>query len=119
MRKSRGNGIDADITACPVLILNPVCVAEDEDPEKEHLPYTERADIYTPQAKAIRKTIRDIMAAYNYDRSDTMTDDFDVNFYAGGGFNWRLEKTQREAIKEALGAGLTIRPKWWKGAPGR
>lgn len=54
---------------------------------------------FTPAARACLRRLSSIMAAYNYDDSDSTTDHFDVNFYGSPEFDYRLTRTDREAIE--------------------
>ena len=42
--------------------------------------------LYSPEVEAALKTIESILASYNYDGSDSMTDYFDVRFYSHAKF---------------------------------
>lgn len=50
----------------------------------------------SPKAEALRKMLEAIANSYRYDKSDSMTDYFDTNFYAFVYFDSNLEKTERE-----------------------
>jgi hypothetical protein len=43
----------------------------------------------TPAFEALVKELKTLMGAYNYDRSDIMTDYFDVRFYGNVDIDWR------------------------------
>ena len=54
---------------------------------------------YTQETTDVIAEIESIVAAYNYDRSDTQTDYFCVNFYGHVRVDWQYEASSR---KEAL-----------------
>jgi len=56
-----------------------------------------RHDRFTAPAIAVLDTVRDIVSAYNFDDSDSMTDYFHVNFYTNIDFDSSWETTIREA----------------------
>jgi hypothetical protein len=45
---------------------------------------------FTAEANRVFDVVKNIRAAYNYDRSDSMTDYYDVNFGGGVSFDWKL-----------------------------
>jgi hypothetical protein len=47
-----------------------------------HAPYDRDLHRHTPEATALLKKVEALVAAYNFDGSDSMTDYFHVNFYA-------------------------------------
>lgn len=56
---------------------------------------------YNEVATRALDTLNSIVAAYNWNRSDTQSDHFDVNFYAHVQFDWKLEATERKAPEAA------------------
>lgn len=55
---------------------------------------------YTDEAQEVMKVVQQIRQAYNYDRSDVMTDYFDVNFYGSVTFESEFGKEQRMKARE-------------------
>lgn len=96
---SGGSSLSVNVTACPVRFLNAA-------PDPVTGSYRDR-DRYTDEGKAILETLRGIVAAYNYDGSDSMTDYYNVNFYAHVDFGWEMERdarlqlNARAALREA------------------
>lgn len=58
--------------------------------------------VHTNEAEAVSATVAAIVSAYNHDGSDTMTDHFDVNFYAHIDFDWKVCAIERDEIRAAL-----------------
>jgi len=56
---------------------------------------------YTDTAKQLLETLKKIVGAYNWDRSDRMVDHFDVNFYEHVEFATDLEIAEREAFEKS------------------
>lgn len=89
-RYSMGRSIDVTVTEAPFAIINPA--------------YTEAVNAgscvwdldgiakYTPEALRVLDVIKDIRDAYNYDRSDAMTDYYDTNFGGGVSYDWRISQ---------------------------
>lgn len=104
-RYSMGQSIRISINAVPFLILNPAWVrAEDSNRVAGSI------DMLTPTAKAVRDMLMSIGDAYNYDRSDTMTDYFDNNFCLFVEFDWRMRDREADAIR-AVPENIAIKPK--------
>ena len=59
---------------------------------------------YTPEGTAMLKKLESIVGAYNYDRSHSQTDYFDVNFYSHVKVDWEFEAK----IKKALVANMSV-----------
>ncbi len=51
---------------------------------------------YTAEARDLLSKLEAMLAAYNFDGSDTMSDYFYVNFYAHVNFDHRLEDAERD-----------------------
>lgn len=105
-RYSMGQSIDAHISEVesPKLILNVARVkAEKEHPHDYYAIYHNSGlRQYSEMGNELLQTVKNIVEAYNYDGSDTMTDYFDVNFYSNIAFDWQYEKAVRELILEHL-----------------
>ena len=56
---------------------------------------------FTKQGGEIKETLTSMLAAYNFDESDSMTDYFFVNFYGHVEFNWKSESEWKKEIMEA------------------
>lgn len=59
---------------------------------------------HSATGKAILARLEALRSAYNYDRSDSQSDYFDVNFYGSASFDWQLEQAQAEALRSTIGA---------------
>lgn len=105
---SMGQSLHVTVTAVPAgfLIPNAAHVRWNaENPHRSHFDAPAEARNRTSeQALAVLKVLKDIVQAYNWDRSDRMVDHFDVNFYEHIEFDWRLESDQREAMLAQLAA---------------
>lgn len=53
---------------------------------------------YTEAGAAFIKALESLHGAYNYDRSDIMTDYFDVNFYGHVNIDWQWEAAEKAKI---------------------
>ncbi len=100
-RFSGGQSLTVDIKGLPegVVLLNEAHLAWEKDhPHDIYQSYPEEArSRYSADVKAAIQVIHDIVGAYNHDRSDTMTDYFDVNFYTHIGVDWMFEKEMKQA----------------------
>jgi hypothetical protein len=65
---------------------------------------------HTAEAAAVEKKLDALLSAYNFDDSDSMTDYFHVRFYKSVGFDWELEKAEKDAYKAAFAAGKVADP---------
>lgn len=83
---SMSSAIDVTITALGfgLQILNP-----DWKPERGL-----ECDRLTLDARRIRDLLETMLQAYNYNRSESQTDYFDVNFYGHVAYDWRLERAE-------------------------
>lgn len=87
-RYSMGRSIDVTITEAPFAVINPEWVqARNEGVSVWELDNIEK---FTAEANRVFDVVKNIRAAYNYDRSDSMTDYYDVNFGGGVSFDWKL-----------------------------
>lgn len=69
-------------------------LADRDDPHTYRPEYT--CPRYTPEAKAVLEKVRAVLASYNHDGSDSMTDYFDVRFYGDADFDHEWESERRE-----------------------
>lgn len=53
---------------------------------------------YTEAGKKFKDALEAIPGAYNYNRSDSMTDFFSTNFHLDVGFDWEWEKAAKDAL---------------------
>lgn len=84
-RFSGGQSIDITVRECSFVIERPKSTGP------------ERLERYTDEAQRVVKILNGILASYNHDGSDTMSDYFDVKFYGHATFDWRLVTRQTEA----------------------
>lgn len=87
-RYSMGRSIDVTITEAPFAVLNPAWT----EAYKAGARVWDLDGIgkFTAEATRVFDAITSIRAAYNYDRSDSMTDYYDVNFGGGVSYDWKL-----------------------------
>ena len=87
-RYSMGRSIDIYITEAPFVVVNPEWTAA----RASGASVREMDGIgqLTAEAKRVRAVVADIRAAYNYDRSDSMTDYYDVNFGGSVSYAWEM-----------------------------
>ena len=87
-RYSMGRSIDIYITEAPFAVVNPEWTAA----RASGASVREMDGIgqLTAEAKRVRDVVADIHAAYNYDRSDSMTDYYDVNFGGSVSYAWEM-----------------------------
>lgn len=94
-RFAGGTSIDVRVVLVPegFRVLNPErALAAPTACRADRLPY------YTAEARALLKQLEEMLGAYNHDGSDSMTDHFDVNFYAHVGFTHEFEAIDRARI---------------------
>lgn len=101
-RFSGGRSMDVRVRDLPAsfVLLNPERVKREAANPHEFI-YDGHCPRYTPEGKAMLSLLERIANAYNYNRSDTMTDYFDVNYYCHVSVDWELEKRLRAAMLEA------------------
>lgn len=87
-RYSMGRSIDVYITEAPFAVVNPEwAVARASGASVREM---DGIGQLTAEAKRVRAVVADIRAAYNYDRSDSMTDYYDVNFGGSVSYAWEM-----------------------------
>jgi hypothetical protein len=94
---SGGSSITVEVTSVPasLQLLTADYLAGREE-------FNGAAYRYTPDARALRASLEALVAAYNFDGSDSMVDYFHVNFYAHVNFDSRLEENERAAYAVTL-----------------
>lgn len=83
-RFSGGTSIDMTIREVPGMqVHNPAWLDWGINPETKHKAYPTLVELprYTPEAKDLKETLTSIVNRYNYDKSDSMTDYYNVRFY--------------------------------------
>lgn len=87
-RYSMGRSIDVRITDAPFVVVNPEWTAA----RANGLSVWELDGIeqLTAEAERVLSVVAAIRAAYNYDRSDSMTDYYDVNFGGSASYAWEM-----------------------------
>ncbi len=95
---SGGSSINVGVKAVNLMIINPERVRFDvENPHHVHGAPAR----YTPEAQNLLDTLESMLQAYNYDRSDSMTDYYCVRFAGHVDFYHELEEASRATIAEA------------------
>jgi hypothetical protein len=61
-----------------------------------------REPIYTPAGEGLLTALKRLVNAYNYDRSDSQSDHFDVNFYEHVDLWWEYERDLKAAAIAAV-----------------
>lgn len=97
-RYSMGRSIDVSLTV-NFPKLNPARIEADFVGERSH--YTN--PWATERAATLQKSIEAIVAAYNYDGSDIMSDYYNTNF--GGSVNFNNTNAEYDGIRDLLKAG--------------
>jgi hypothetical protein len=97
-----GSSIDVTIKTPSFAILNPKRLElEARDPNFQWQTHASEPR-YTPEASSALEKIKKILASYNFDDSDSMTDYFHVRFYGDVKFDWREESAEREKVQAVL-----------------
>jgi hypothetical protein len=96
--RSDYNHITVRVTEAPFCVVNPARVVADIASPHVFSPLSRVSFV----GEGVLGTIKAWTEAYNYDRSDIMTDYFDVNFYTTIDFAWELAKDHRERILASL-----------------
>jgi len=102
-RYSMGQSLTAAIKTLGdgVGILNPARVRWEFDNPYKCPNVVEAGEMYTPVAAEALKVIEKIVASYNYDNSDIMTDYYDVEFYGFTEIHWETRENERIALLDA------------------
>jgi hypothetical protein len=93
-RYSGGQSLNVTVTSFPAQI--------ETDESVSGVEVRRTADRYTAIAQSTRHVIERLVGAYNYDRSDIMTDYFSVRFYGDVTFDHALARKDREATEARL-----------------
>lgn len=103
-RYSGGSSINVDVKdAAGLAIMNPKRVAWDiENPHRFCDMPSDVSALHTEAGRALLQKLELMLGAYNFDKSDSQTDYFHVNFYSTVRFAWELEKAERERIAGAI-----------------
>jgi len=98
-RFAGGSSIDGTVTAAPGVPVWNIerLLAESRGEPTHEIPY------YHEEARAVLKTLDNLLRAYNYDGSDTMTDYFDVNFYQSIDFSHGMCEADRAKALKMIG----------------
>jgi len=97
------HAIDMTITKLDTKIFNEEFIRWEM--EHPHDPYPANIPRYEPETQRILDMLRGFHDDYNYDRSDSMTDYFDVNYYGGVSIDFRLEEQAREVLRSRIESG--------------
>lgn len=93
---SMGQSLTVTIRCAPFAIVSREHVAWAlENPDTS---FSLGPDYYTEQAKSVVSELERIVADYNYDRSDVLSDYFCVNFYERVLFDGNAEQADRDAV---------------------
>jgi hypothetical protein len=105
---SGGSAIDVRVVSLPVVMFNKhrhAAIAKHRDfysrPEFHSLP------VYTPEGQRIMNVLNAIVSKYHVDKSDTMSDYFDVNFYKSVEAH-EQERNERSDAKDPLAVAFGI-----------
>ena len=98
-RYSMGRSLDVTISDVPFILSNEERVRYDWESPHAAMP-TPVLPRYSDAARALLASVEAIVAAYNFDGSDTMSDCYHVNFYGDVGFDWRQEDRERVGLEQ-------------------
>lgn len=79
-----GRSIDVVIKKCPFNAINP-----------NYEQNVAGSQLYNLEGLGLIQDVQNILARYNYDKSQTQFDHYDVNFYSDVTFDFQLEKKWR------------------------
>lgn len=108
-RFSMGRSLDVTIKHTDFQVVNPDRVRfRVENPEWDY-PQTNAPELYTTEGEALLKRVKEIVQAYNFDDSDSMSDYYRVNFSQNIEFDYDLDGLiERQEIETAQRLGLPI-----------
>jgi hypothetical protein len=108
-RFSMGRSLDVTIKHTDFQVVNPDWVRfRVENPEWDHAK-TNAPELYTADGEALFKRVKEIVQAYNFDDSDSMSDYYHVNFSQKIVFDHDLDGLiERQEIETAQRLGLPI-----------
>ncbi|NUB25746.1 hypothetical protein [Azospirillum brasilense] len=121
VRSPHAGSVTVEIQAVPFLIPNPENVRWQEDNPHSVPAYDapfEAKEWRTDAAQALRDILETIASQWRYDKSDSMTDYFDTNYYLHIRFSLELERAHKEWIL-SVPRSVTIKPKGIMGKPAR
>ncbi len=101
-RYAGGQSIHVEIKDAPVVIVNRARIEAEMGRRAAH--DDEAGAWITEAAHQLKTKVEEMVAAYNYDRSDPQTDYFDCRFYGSVRFCGEQERRQREAIRAQVAA---------------
>ena len=113
--RSDHNCIDMAVTASPVLISNPARVRwEKANPHDQasFAPCPEVRAMLSAPGQRIMDTLQGFHDDYNFDKGDTQSDYFFVNYYGRATVDYRVAHPEREQIR-ALADDVKITAKDW------
>jgi len=101
-RFSMGRSLDVTIKHTDFQVVNPDRVRfRVENPEWDY-PRTNAPELYTTEGEALLKRVKEIVQAYNFDDSDSMSDYYRVNFSQNIEFDYDLDGLiERQEIETA------------------
>ena len=103
-----GSSIDIAIKTPSFPIMNPKRIElEARDPRYQWQTY-ESEPRYTAEASSTLKKIEVMLASYNFDDSDSMTDYFHVNFYSNVKFDCRDERAECERVLATIHSSQSV-----------
>jgi len=107
-RFSMGRSLDVTIKHTDFQVVNPDRVRfRVENPEWDYAK-TNAPELYTTEGEALLKRVKEIVQAYNFDDSDSMSDYYRVNFFQNIEFDYDLDGLiERQEIETAQRLGLT------------
>jgi hypothetical protein len=102
-RYSMGQSLDVTIMDCPADVVSDEYAAFDL---AHGINVYNRHPFLNQVGKNIQERLQAICDQYNYDRSDSQTDYFDVNFGGRVTWDWNWKRSKLEDKKEAMQRGL-------------
>jgi hypothetical protein len=104
-----GLSLDVTIKHTDFQVVNPDRVRfRVENPEWDHAK-TNAPTLYTTDGEALLKRVKEIVQAYNFDDSDSMSDYYHVNFWQKIEFDYDLDGLiERQEIETAQRLGLPV-----------
>jgi hypothetical protein len=97
-RYSMGQSLDVTVNACPGIVLSTARVAFVAANPHDHCPLPRMS----AHGARVLATLEAIVQAYNFDRSEPMSDYYHVNFHSTVDFADELEAAQRAEILSAM-----------------
>lgn len=107
-RYSMGRSLYVTVDGVPFAIVHEARVRRDV--LEPHAYHAETLCLHTDEARALLAKVEAIVAAYNFDGSDSQSDYSHVNFYAHVDFSNRQEQAEREALRAKYEATKGMAP---------